>query len=129
MKKIMDVINTIKSSEFSTKVYIYMSTKQAGEGYDGYEDNYTYTNLNPVIIKGYVREVSPEALVYKQYGLHQMGAVELICEAKYKNYFTLSNRVVIDGIDYQVFREGTGSRTLIQERPYKLLRVILSRNG
>lgn len=129
MKKLPNVINIIKSTEFSTKIYIYMSTKTAGEDFDSYEGNYTFSNLNPYTIRGYVREVSPEALVYKQYGLHQMGAVEVICEAKYKNYFVLSNKIIIDSIEYQVFKEGTGNKALIQSRPYNLLRVILNRNG
>lgn len=127
MKKLFDVNNLLKNSEFSTKIYVYMSTKSAGDDYDGYEANYVYTNLNPIIIKGYVREISSEALVWKQYGLHNVGAVEVICESKYRNYFEFSNKIIIDNAEYQVFKEGTGSKSLIQNRPYKLIRVILNR--
>lgn len=129
MKKIPELKNILKDIEFTKKVFIYMSTKAGGDDYDNFEGNYVYTELNPIPIKAYVREVSAEALVYKQYGLHQMGAVELICEARYKNYFLNSNKIVIDSVTYQVFKEGGGNRTYIQDRPYNLIRVVLSRNG
>lgn len=106
-----------------------MATKAAGDDFSPYEANYTYTNMSPIIIRAYVREVSPEALVYKQYGLHRMGAKEIICELKYRDLFTNCNKVVIENDEYQVFREGVGSRALIQERPYNMMRVVLSKNG
>jgi len=71
--------------------------------------------------------VSPEALVFKAYGLHNLGAVEIITEAKYEAWFENCQRIVVDNVDYQVFRQAPGSRALIQKRPYNLLRVILQR--
>ena len=129
MKKISEIRDLLKDSEFTTKVRIYFSTKSAGDDYDTYENNYTFSNLNPLTIKAYVREVSPEALVYKQYGLAQTGAVELVCEDRWKNAFENANKIEIDDIEYQVFREGTGQRTLISKRPNKLLRVVLSKKN
>lgn len=129
MKKNLDSIGLLKSSEFSTKVYIYMSSKTAGDDFDAYEANYTFTNLNPIIIKAYVREISSEALVYKQYGLHQMGAKEIVCEARFKNMFLNCNKLTISGIEYQVFKEGTGNRAVIQERPNNLIKIVVMRNG
>jgi hypothetical protein len=127
MKKLVEFNKILRDNQLGSKVWIYMSTKTTDEMYDPYEKNYTVVNLNPVAVPGYVRSVSPEALVYKQYGLAEMGAVELLCEARYKHYFTLSNRVVIDGNDYQVYREGTGNRTIIQDRPHQMIRVILTK--
>ena len=129
MKKLTTVIDTIRDNQFTTKIQIFMSTKAGGDDYDPYEAKFTFTNLNPITIKGYVRQISIESLIYKEYGLHQVGAVEVICEAKYKNYFLNSNKIVINDVTYQVFKEGVGNRVLIQERPYNLLRVILNRNG
>ena len=106
-----------------------MSSKAAGDDFDTYEKNYTFTNLNPITIKAYVRELSPEALVYKSYGLHEMGAIEILCDSRFKNAFENCNKVVVDNIVYQVFKEGTGNRTIIQTRPYNIIRVVLSRNG
>jgi hypothetical protein len=129
MKKDLDLINLVKSSEFSKKIYVYMSSKSADDNFDGYEDNYTFSNLNPFTIKGYVTQVSPEALVYKNYGLHQNGAVEVLCEARFKSAFLTCNKVVIDEVEYQVFKEAVGNKMLIFDRPLGLMKVILSRNG
>ncbi len=128
LKKIPFISQLFKHSGFSTKVTIYFSTKSAGEYFDPYEQNYTYTNLNPLTIRGYVSEVTPEALIYKQYGLQNMGAKEILCDSKYKSYFELSNKVTIDGDNYTVFKEGTGNKTLIANRTKKIIRVVITRN-
>ena len=127
-KRIPEVTNLLKHTNFSTKISIFMSTKTAGDDYDEYEDNYTYSNLNPIIVKGYVREVSPEALVYKQYGMQNMGAKEILCDSKYKNLFENCNLIEIDSDKYMVFKEGTNNRTLISDRPNKLIRVVVTRS-
>ena len=36
-----------------------MSTKTAGDDFDPYEQNYTYTTLNPLTVKAYVSDLSP----------------------------------------------------------------------
>jgi len=115
------------NNEIATKVYFYFSSKTAGDDFDPYENNYTDTLLNPVVIKMYVREVSPEALVWKQYGLANVGAKEVLCDKKYDSYFRKASRIEIDGEKYQVFKEGTGSRTLISTRPFDQIKVILAR--
>ena len=58
-----------------------------------------------------------------------MGAKEIVCESKYRGWFeSLScNKIVIDGDEYEVFREGTGNRAIIQKRPYNLIRVVLQK--
>ena len=104
-----------------------MSKKSAGDDYDSYEKNYIYSNLNPITINGYVSEISAEALVWKQYGLKEIGAKEVICEERYINYFRLANKIEIDGDEYEVFKDGVGGRVMIQKRPYHTYRVILQK--
>jgi len=111
----------------ATKISIFFSTKTYGDDYDSYNDNYTFTNLNPLTIKGYVTEISAEALVWKQYGLKATGAVEVLCQKKYRTWFENCNKIVIDSNEYEVMREGVGNRVQIQDRPYQLIRVILNR--
>jgi len=129
MKDIKFLSNILKDKEFTTKVKIYFSTKSAGDDFDTYENNYVFTNLNPKTIKAYVREVSPEALVYKQYGLAHMGAKEILCDKRYREWFENCSKIEIGSTVYQVFREGTGNRTIISERPYNMIRVVVSRNS
>ena len=127
-KKIPFVSQIFKHSDFCTKITIYFSQKTAGDYYDPYEENYTYTNLNPITIKGYVSEITSEALVYKQYGLQNVGAKEILCDVKYKNYFVKCNKLEIDGDNYIVYKEGTGNKTLISNRTKKIIRVVVTRN-
>lgn len=124
-KKLPYVLQLIK--ENSTKIYIYMSTRTYGDDYDPYAKNYTYTNLNPRVIKAYVTEISPEALVWKSYGLKEMGSKEIICEKKYADWFKNANKITIDGDDYEVFREAVGNRAILQSRPYQMIRVLLEK--
>lgn len=127
MRKIVDFIKLFKNKDFSTKVYIYFANKSYGEDYDPYEKNYTYSNLNPVVIKAYYSELTPTSLVWKSYGLKEQGAIELICDKKYKDWFEKASKIVIQDDEYQVFREGTGNRSIITEYPYNIIKVILQK--
>jgi len=127
VKKITCINRLLKSMDFSTKILIYFSTKSYGEDYDPYEGNFTYTNLNPLSIKAYVTEISAEALVWKQYGLKETGAKEIICESKYAQWFRIANKIEIENDEYEVFREAIGNRAIIQKRPYNLVRIVLNK--
>lgn len=126
-KRIKFISDLITKDQFSTKVYLYFATPSYGEDYDPYEKNITYSNLNPLSLKAYVREISPESLVWRQMGLQEMGAKEILCDEKYKEWFLKSNKIVIDGDNYSVMKEGTGGNALIQKRPYNIIRIVLSK--
>lgn len=126
-KKNKQISDLLKNSNLATKIEIYFSTKAVGDYYDSYEKNYTYTNLNPITIKGYVKELKPEALVWKQYGLSEVGAKEILCEDKYEEYFRLANKIKIDTDTYQTYRENVGNRCLITKLPCKLMKVVVSK--
>ena len=115
--------------EHGTKILVYPAVKSVGDDYDAEEKNYTWTDLPPYSLRGYIQQISPEALVWKTYGLQEMGAIEILCEAKYKNWFKIANKVVVNGDEYSVFKTGVNNRVLIQDRPYNNIRVILQRKG
>jgi len=128
IKKSNSQINKLlENSNLTTKVKVFFSYRSYGDDYDPYEKNATDANLNPKILKAYVRDVSPEALVYKQYGLHEIGAKEILCKDIYKNWFEKCAKITIDGDEYQVFKEAAGNRMIITSRPFKLIRVVVSR--
>jgi len=112
-----------------TKVFIYFGVREAGEEFDPEEMNYDYVNLNATCIKGWVSQISPEKLVWKQYGLVNTGSVELLCDAKYKDWFKYCNKIVINDVEYSVFKSAEGSRVLIYDRAGDLIRVILQKKG
>ena len=113
----------------ATKIKVYFATKYAGDDFDPYEKNYTNSYLNPKTIQGYVTQISPEKLVWKEYGLQEMGAIEILCDSRYKNWFKICAKVEVGTDEYSVFKVGTGSRVLIQDRPGNLIRVVLEKKG
>lgn len=129
MKKLFDFNKILKDVGLDTKIFIYLALKTAADDFDSYEANYTLSNLPPITIHGHVRSITPEALVWKQYGLHQNGAVEVITQSKHRTLFENANKITINNIEYQVFKEGTGNRSIMQDRPLDMLRVILTRAG
>jgi hypothetical protein len=127
MKKIADIHNLLTNNDFSEKIQLVFATKVASEDYDNYEKNYTYTNLAPKTIRAIVRTITSEALVWKQYGLKEIGAIEIITDAKYKSWFEKCSEVIYDKDKYSVYRDGSSTRAIIEKKPNNLIRVILQK--
>ena len=66
-----------------TNISICFATISYPDDYDPSLKNYTYTNLPPKTIKGYITQLTPEKLVWKNYGIKEMGAIEILCDEKY----------------------------------------------
>jgi len=122
-----EIEKLLKNSNFSTKISIFFSSRSYPDDYDEYENNYEDAELNPKTIKAYVTDINPNALVYKQYGLHEIGAKEIVCKDTYKNWFEKCAKITINGDEYQVFKEASGQRMIITSRPFKLIRVVVAR--
>lgn len=128
IKKISkQLLSTIENNKFTTKILIFFSSKTVGSFYDSYEGNYTFTNQNPLTIKGYVTEISAESLTWKQYGLKEIGAKEILCNKKYAQWFKLASKIEINGDTYQTYKENLGGRFLITELPLHLIKVIVTK--
>lgn len=117
------------------KIKLYFCVKTAEDGYDPYEQNLTTTNLNPKTIKAYIHEVTPQQLIYKQYGLSNIGAQEIICDEKYLTWFAIANKIVIDDIDYRIIVLGNAAGStsnpkgsIFTKRAFKMGKVVLVRN-
>lgn len=126
-KRNKQINDLLKNSNLTTKITIYFSTKSVGEDFDSREKNYEYSNLNPQTIKGYVRDIKPESLFWRQIGVSEVGAKEIICEEKYGDWLKIANKIEIDGNEYHVYRENVGNRFLISQMPFKLIKVILQK--
>lgn len=126
-KRNKDISGLLEDANFSTKIKIYFAFKNAGSDFDPYEKNYTLTDLNPITIRGYVREIKTESLVWSQYGLSEIGAKEILVDSKYVQWFRDAARIEIDGDNFQVYKEGVGNRVLIELRPCQIARIILKK--
>ena len=132
---IRDFENLMLKDYTATKITMYFATKVAEDGYDPYENNLTTSNLNPKTIRAYVHDVTPQQLIYKQYGLSNIGAKELICDEKYLDWFKIANKIVISDIDYKVLSVGNAAGTasnpkgsLFTKRAFKMAKIVLVRN-
>ena len=119
----------------ATKGKLSFAYEGVEDGYDPFEQNTTPVNLNCRTISGYVHNLTPEQLIYKSYGLTNMGAVEIIVEDKYYDWFKTANKIEIDDIDYRVMREGNADGTnsnprgtIVAKRAFKMCRIVLVRN-
>lgn len=117
------------------KITLTFAVEVAEEGYDNFENNTTPSNLNPKTIRGYVHNVTPEQLIYKQYGLSNVGAVEIVVDQKYYDWFKIANKIMIGNQDFLVLREGNAAGTpsnpkgtLVAKRAFKMIRLVLVRN-
>lgn len=125
-RKIRQTRPLLQGSDFTTKIFIFFAPLSAGEDFDPYENNTSQALLNPKTIFGYVRELTPESLIAKNYGLHRMGMIEILVEERYRSWFEEAARIEVNGKRYQVFRDAPGSKAMIHSRPFSMLRVILA---
>ena len=126
VRRLTSVLNRIKNREWTTAVRFYFSTLTRGDDYDPEEKNYTAVNLNPITLHLLVTDMSAEKAYYKQYGVAESGMKEILCDDRYKNYFTKANKIEIDDEEYQVYKSGTGKASIVK-RAGGMIRVALSR--
>lgn len=126
--------NLMTKDYTATKIQLSFAIEEFEDGYDPYEHNATLVNLNPKTIKGYIHTLTPEQLVYKQYGLSNTGAVEIVIEEKYYNWFKIANKIEIGEIQYKTMRVGNAigspsnpKGTLVAKRAFKMVRLVLVR--
>lgn len=127
MKKIKVIHDLLKNKDFTKLIRIYFATKIADEDFDEEYKNYTYTNLNPITIRGTVTYLAPDKVVYKLYGKAEQSFVEVVTDAKYRQYFEQANKVEVEGKEYAVFRDKVGAGSGIQSRSNDVIRVVLER--
>jgi hypothetical protein len=98
-------------------VFIYLpGAKVKGTNYDKFRDiGWTVGQQNPIVVKAWVREVSPNELILRQIGLVAVGAKKLVVKNNDVALFRLANRVVINDADYYVYNDAVGKKFQIQE--------------
>ena len=118
-----EALNLIKSQQ--TKIYIQMGVPVYGPDYDPSSNNVTFNLLPPKVIKGYVKQISSSALVWKEYGLQEMGSIEILCDSKYTDWFKTCVSIVVNGKNYRAYKFGQGKLAIIEDRGHGLIRVAL----
>jgi len=128
-KRIKNISRLLKNNKFMTKIQLYFSYESIPDWYDPYENVTETLILNPKTVKGYVSEIQITSLIWKEYGLQEMGAVQVLCDKQYKNYFMDCTKAEIDGQEFTVYKDTEGNRQNITENKAGFITVILSKKG
>ena len=128
-KRFKNLTKVLKNKKFMTKIQVYFSYEFVPDYYDPYENNTETLNLNAKTIKGYVSKMQQTSLIWKEYGLQETGAVQVLCDKQYKNYFMNCVKAEIDGQEYTVYRDTEGNRQTITENKAGFITVVLSKKG
>jgi hypothetical protein len=124
MDRRIDIFNLLKNEGKLTKVLVYSATDTVD---DPYEKTTTKTYLNPVSLNAFIRDVTPESLVWKYFGQIPMGSKQIICEKKYINLLKTADKIKI-GDNYYKVRKDDSKGWAIQERPDYIIIVAELKN-
>ena len=73
---------------------------------------------NPIPIKCLVNDLTSAQLRWKMYGIETSQGKELFMDAKYRGIIDMSQKIVIDNVDYVGWRDDLGKMQIRQEGSY-----------
>jgi len=119
MKENISIFELFKTQNKLTKIIIYPVVLVEN---DPYEHSTDKTLLNPVCVKGLVREVSFGKMIWELQGLKSIGTKEIVVERRYENLFKNCGKIIIDNEEYSVYRDAYGkSLQIIKKNDYLLI--------
>lgn len=124
-------INSQVFKKFSDKIYVYLKkTNVKGENYDPYRNTgYTETLSSPIIVKGLVRQISPESKLAKEIGHFITGTIEVIVKDNNANILKNAEKIEYKNNEYSVYHKALGNRFQIQDTGIGFKRIVLFRKG
>jgi len=122
MDKRISIFNLLKNEEKLTKVLVYIAQEVEN---DPYEHTKSLNYQQPVAIDALVRDVSPEALVWKYFGQIPMGSKELILEKRHINTLKAADRIKIGDNYYKTRKDDSRGFSIIERNDYLICVVEL----
>lgn len=122
MDKRINIFKLLKNENKLTKVLVYVATESES---DPYEHTKNLNYQQPVAIEALVRDVSPEALVWKYFGQIPMGSKELICEKRHVNTIKAADRIKIGDNYYKTRKDDSRGFNIIERNDYLICVVEL----
>ena len=122
MEKRIDIFNLLKNEGQLSTLYVYPSTQVEN---DPYEHTKTDVFMNPLPIKGLIRQVSFEALHWKYYGQIPVGSIEVIAEKKYLTLFRTANKIKYGENFYSCWKDDSQGFAILERPDYVV--VILAK--
>jgi len=105
------------------------SSKTKGDSYDKFRDTgFVQTHQNALPVKVLTKIISPSSLIYREMGLTEAGAIQIILKNNDVNLIKNSEKVVIGGIEYYAYNTAVGSKFEIYPSQFsKFSKIILFR--
>jgi hypothetical protein len=109
----VDIFNLLKNEGQLVTLQVYAAKETVD---DPYEKTRTQTFLNPLPIKGLIRQVSWESLKWKYPGLLPAGSIEVIAEKKYETLFQTADKIKYKDKFYKCWKDDS-QNFMIMKRP------------
>jgi hypothetical protein len=120
--KLINIFNIFKNEGILSTLYVYQAQKVL---LDPYEKNKEVKFMNPLPIKGIIRQVSFEALHWKYYGQIPVGSIEIIAEKKYLTLFRTADKISYNGNYFSTWKEDSKGFAILERTDYVV--VILAK--
>lgn len=103
--------------------------KTREEDFDPFRNTgYVQKNQNPLPVKVLTKTVSPNSLVFKEIGLTEAGAIQIILHDRDVELIKNSEKIIIENREYYVFNNVVGNKLQIFDTDYsKYAKIILFR--
>lgn len=118
----VDLFNLFRGEGQLKTLYVY-SAKETQ--IDPYEKNVSLTTMNPLPIKGLIRQVSYEALHWKYYGEIPVGSIEVIAEKKYLTLFRTADKIKYRDDYFKTWKDDSRGFAILERNDYVV--VILAK--
>ena len=114
-EKRIDIFNLLKNEGQLSTLLVYAAKETID---DPYEKTSTKTYLNPLPIKGLIRQVSFEALHWKYYGNIPVGSIEVIAEKKYLTLFRTADKIKYNDDYFKCYKDDSQGFAILERQDY-----------
>jgi hypothetical protein len=121
-EKRINLFNLLRNEGKLETLHVYQAIETVN---DPYEKTKTLTNMNPLPIKGLIRQVSFEALHWKYYGLIPVGSIEVIAEKKYLTLFRTADKIKYKDDFFKCYKDDAQGFAILERQDYVV--VILAK--
>jgi len=121
-EKRVDIFNLLKNEGKLETLYVY-AAKETQD--DPYEKTSTKTYLNPLPVKALVRQVSPESVYWKYYGIIPLRSLEIICEKKYLTLLKTADKIIYKDENFKCMKDDAKGFAILERSDYVV--VILAK--
>ena len=118
MEKRIDIFSLLKNEGQLVTLHVYAAKETVN---DPYEKTRTQTFLNPLPIKGLIRQISYEALHWKYYGQIPVGSIEVISEKKYATLFRTADKIKYKDDFFKTWKDDSKGFAILEKPDYVII--------